>query len=47
MTPYGQVEAEVWSSQRTGSEPVTRQWPRAGHWAIWPVQAIQYRKGNP
>ena len=46
MTPYGQVEAEVWASQRTGSNRVTKTWhaPSLGY---VPVQAIQYRKGNP
>ena len=46
MTPYGQVEAEVWASQRTGSNRVTKTWhaPSLGY---VPVQAIQYRKVNP
>jgi hypothetical protein len=46
MTPYGQVEAEVWASQRTGSNRVTKTWhaPSLGY---VPVQATQYRKGNP
>ena len=46
MTPYGQVETEVWSSQRTGSNRVTRTWHAASLGYV-PVQAIQYRKGNP
>jgi hypothetical protein len=46
MTPYGQVEAEVWASQRDGSNRVSRTWhaPSLGY---VPVQAIQYRNGNP
>jgi hypothetical protein len=46
MTPYGQVEAEVWASQRTGSNRVTKTWhaPSLGY---VPVQAMQYRKGSP
>ncbi len=46
MTPFGQVEAEVWASQRSGSNRVTKTWhaPSLGY---VPVQAIQYRKGNP
>ena len=46
MTPYGQVEAEVWASQRTGSDRVSKVWhaPALGY---VPVQAIQYRKGSP
>jgi hypothetical protein len=46
MTPHGQVAAEVWASQRTGSNRVTKTWhaPSLGY---VPVQAIQYRKGNP
>jgi hypothetical protein len=46
MTPYGQVEAEVWASQRTGSNRVTKTWHAAALGYV-PVQAIQYRKGNP
>jgi len=46
MTPYGQVETEVWSSQRTGSNRVTKTWHAASLGYV-PVQAIQYRKGNP
>ena len=46
MTPYGQVETEVWSSQRTGSNRVTKTW-HASSLGYIPVQAIQYRKGNP
>lgn len=46
MTPYGQVEAEVWASQRTGSNRVTKTWHAASLGYV-PVQAIQYRKGNP
>jgi hypothetical protein len=46
MTPFGQVQAEVWASQRDGSNRVTKTWhaPSLGY---VPVQAIQYRKGNP
>lgn len=46
MTPYGQVEAEVWASQRDGSNRVSKTWhaPSLGY---LPVQAIQYRNGNP
>jgi hypothetical protein len=46
MTPFGQVEAEVWASQRNGSNRVSKVWhaPSLGY---VPVQAIQYRKGNP
>lgn len=46
MTPFGQVEAQVWASQRNGSNRVTKTWhaPSLGY---VPVQAIQYRKGNP
>ena len=46
MTPFGQVEAEVWANQRTGSNRVSKVWhaPSLGY---VPVQAIQYRKGNP
>jgi hypothetical protein len=46
MTPYGQVEAEVWASQRTGSNRVTKTWHAASLGYV-PVQAIQYRKGKP
>jgi hypothetical protein len=46
MTPYGQVEAEVWASQRAGSNRVTKTWHAASLGYV-PVQAIQYRKGNP
>jgi hypothetical protein len=46
MTPFGQVEAQVWASQRNGSTRVTKTWhaPSLGY---VPVQAIQYRNGNP
>jgi hypothetical protein len=46
VTPYGQVEAEVWASQRPGSDRVSKVWhaPSLGY---VPVQAIQYRKGSP
>ena len=46
MTPFGQVEAEVWANQRDGSTRVSKVWhaPSLGY---VPVQAIQYRKGNP
>lgn len=46
MTPYGKVDAEVWASQRTGSNRVTKTWHAASLGYV-PVQAIQYRKGNP
>ena len=46
MTPFGQIEAEVWANQRDGSTRVSKVWhaPSLGY---VPVQAIQYRKGNP
>ena len=46
MTPFGQVEAEVWANTRDGSTRVSKVWhaPSLGY---VPVQAIQYRKGNP
>ena len=46
LTPFGQVTAEVWASQRDGSNRLTKTWhaPSLGY---VPVQAIQYRKGNP
>jgi hypothetical protein len=46
VTPYGQVSAEVWASQRVGSNRVSKMWhaPSLGY---VPVQAIQYRKGTP
>ena len=46
MTPYGQVDAEVWVNQREGSTRQSKVWhaPSLGY---IPVQAIQYRKGNP
>lgn len=46
MTPYGQVEAEVWANQYPGSTRVSKVWhaPSLGY---VPVQAIQYRKGSP
>jgi hypothetical protein len=46
MTPFGQVEAEVWANTREGSNRVSKVWlaPTLG---FVPVQAIQYRKGNP
>ena len=46
MTPYGQVEAQVWANQRQGSNRVTKTW-HASSLGYVPVQAIQYRKGNP
>jgi hypothetical protein len=46
MTPYGQVEAQVWASQREGSDRVTKTWHAASLGYV-PVQAIQYRKGSP
>jgi hypothetical protein len=46
VTPYGQFDAVVWASQRDGSTRVTRVWhaPSLGY---LPVQAVQYRKGQP
>jgi hypothetical protein len=46
MTPFGQVEAEVWANSREGSTRVSKVWhaPSLGY---VPVQAIQYRKGSP
>jgi hypothetical protein len=46
VTPYGQVEAEVWASQNPRSDRVSKIWhaPSLGY---VPVQAIQYRKGSP
>jgi hypothetical protein len=46
VTPYGQVSAEVWASQRSGSTRVQKVWhaPSLGY---VPVQAIQYRNGTP
>jgi len=46
VTPYGQVEAEVWASQSARSDRVSKMWhaPSLGY---VPVQAIQYRKGSP
>jgi hypothetical protein len=46
MTPYGQVEAEIWVNERDGSTRTSKVWhaPSLGY---IPVQAIQYRKGNP
>ena len=46
VTPFGQVQAEVWSNQREGSNRVSKVWhaPSLGY---VPVQAIQYRKGTP
>jgi len=46
VTPYGQVEAEVWASQRAGSDRVSKVW-HAPSLGFVPVQAIQYRKGTP
>ena len=46
MTPYGQVQAQVWANQRQGSNRVTKTWHAASLGYV-PVQAIQYRKGNP
>jgi hypothetical protein len=46
MTPYGQVETEVWASQYEGSTRVSKMW-HAPSLGFIPVQAIQYRKGNP
>lgn len=45
MTPWGQFEAEIWASQRDGSNRVSKVWyaPALGY---VPVQAVQYRKGN-
>ena len=46
MTPFGQFEALVWANQRDGSTRVTKVWhaPALGY---LPVQAVQYRKGQP
>lgn len=46
MTPFGQVEAEIWANQRDGSKRVSKVWhaPSLGY---VPVQAIQYNKGSP
>lgn len=46
LTPFGQVEAEIWVSDREGSDRTSKVWyaPSLGY---VPVQAIQYRKGNP
>lgn len=46
VTPFGQFEALVWANQRDGSTRVTKVWhaPALGY---LPVQAIQYRKGQP
>jgi hypothetical protein len=46
MTPFGQVDAEVWANQRDGSTRVSKVW-HAPSLGFVPVQAIQYRKGNP
>ena len=46
MTPFGQVAAEVWANQRNGSNRVSKVW-HAPSLGFVPVQAIQYRKGNP
>jgi Protein of unknown function (DUF3108). len=46
MTPFGQVEAEVWLNQREGSSRLSKVW-HAPSLGFVPVQAIQYRKGNP
>jgi Protein of unknown function (DUF3108) len=46
MTPYGQLETEVWANQRDGSDRVSKVW-HAPSLGFVPVQAIQYRKGNP
>jgi hypothetical protein len=46
MTPFGQVDAEVWANQRDGSTRVSKVW-HAPSLGFLPVQAIQYRKGNP
>lgn len=46
MTPFGQVQAEVWVNAREGSNRVSKVW-HAPSLGFVPVQAIQYRKGNP
>jgi hypothetical protein len=46
MTPFGQVETEVWANQRDGSKRVSKVW-HAPSLGFVPVQAIQYNKGNP
>ena len=40
MTPYGQVEAQVWASQREGSDRVTKTWHAA-------VTRLRARAGHP
>lgn len=46
VTPFGQFDTVVWASQREGSTRVTKVWhaPSLGY---VPVQAMQYRKGQP
>jgi hypothetical protein len=46
VTPFGQFEALIWANQRDGSTRVTKVWhaPALGY---LPVQAVQYRKGQP
>jgi hypothetical protein len=46
MTPFGQVETEVWANQRDGSKRVSKVW-HAPSLGFVPVQAIQYNKGSP
>jgi hypothetical protein len=46
VTPYGQVEAEVWASKGSRSDRVSKIW-HAPSLDYVPVQAIQYRKGSP
>ena len=45
-TPLGTFEAEVWANAREGSNRVSKVW-HAPELGFVPVQAIQYRKGNP
>lgn len=44
-TPFGRFDAEVWASQRSGSNRVSKVW-HASALGYIPVQAIQYRKGK-
>lgn len=46
MTPFGQLETEIWANQRDGSKRVSKVW-HAPSLGFVPVQAIQYNKGSP
>jgi hypothetical protein len=46
VTPLGSLDCEVWASQRPGSNRVSRMW-HAPSFGYMPVQAIQFRNGNP